>query len=84
MATTSLSADLVEQQLRDRYNLYRKSLRILIRDGVSEDEASSTVCWKQLEALHYCNPRHNYHPEELFNVFKRELNSPNAELSERQ
>lgn len=73
MATTSSIATSVEQQLRDRYNLYCKSLRILTRDGVTPEEACSTVCWMQLEALHYCNPRHHRHPEELFNAFTREL-----------
>ena len=80
MATTALPAALVEQRLRDRYNLYCKSLRILTRDGVTEEEACSTVCWKQLEALHDCNPRHHRHPEELFNAFIRELTRSCAEL----
>ena len=73
MSTTSASAALFEQQLHDRYKLYRKSLRILTRDGVTQAEASGTVCWTQLEALHYCNPRLHRHPEELFAAFRREL-----------
>lgn len=79
MNKKSATAALLEQELHDRYQLYCKSLRILIRAGVTQADASDTVCWTQLQALHYCNPRQHRHPEELFAAFRSQLTAPSSD-----
>jgi hypothetical protein len=60
--TTTLSI----AELEASYPLYCKAMRILIRDGATEDRARRTVCWNRLETLHHSLPRQYRHPQQLF------------------
>jgi len=73
MVTPTFTASLTIGELEASYPLYCKAMRILIRDGVSETKARRTVCWRRLEALHTCLPRHYRHPQQLFVMLQREL-----------
>ena len=75
MSAPTYTASLTVGELEASYPLYCKALRILIRDGVSRNKASRTVCWSRLETLHHSLPRQYRHPEQLFFVLSRELNT---------
>lgn len=73
MSTPTFTASLTIGELEASYSVYCKAMRILIRDGVAESKARRTVCWRRLEALHACLPRQYRHPEQLFCLLRREL-----------
>ncbi|MCS5690614.1 DUF3136 domain-containing protein [Cyanobium sp. FGCU-6] len=59
-------------ELEAQYPLYCKAMRILVRDGVSINQARRTVCWQKLEILNHCLPRHYREPEQLYLHLKRD------------
>ena len=75
MSAPTFTAALTVGELEASYPVYCKALRILIRDGVSHTKASRTVAWSRLESLHRSLPRQYRHPEQLFFLLSRELNS---------
>lgn len=68
MAGTVLSVGELEAQ----YPLYCKAMRILVRDGVTINQARRTVCWQRLEILNHCLPRQYRDPEQLYLHIKRD------------
>mgnify|MGYP006269666577 CR=1 FL=1 len=75
MTTPTYTTALSIGELEASYPLYCKAMRILIRDGASEDRIRRTVCWNRLETLHQSLPRQYRHPQQLFILLRREISS---------
>lgn len=73
MATPTYTTMLSIGELEASYPLYCKAMRILIRDGATEEKARRTVCWNRLEVLHHSLPRQYRHPRQLFVVLMRDI-----------
>lgn len=74
MATPTYTSPLTIAELEASYPTYCKALRILVRDGVSENKARRTVCWNRLATLHGCLPRQYRDPQQLFFLLQRQQN----------
>ena len=72
MNTPTSTSPLTIDELEASYPTYCKALRILVRDGVSENKARRTVCWSRLATLHGCLPRRYRDPQQLFFLLRRE------------
>ena len=72
MTTPTSTSPLTIDELEASYPTYCKALRILVRDGVSENNARRTVCWSRLATLHGCLPRRYRDPQQLFFLLRRE------------
>ncbi|MGA0769528.1 MAG: DUF3136 domain-containing protein [bacterium] len=72
MATPTYTSSLTIAELEASYPTYFKALRILVRDGISQDKARRTVCWGRLATLHSCLPRQYRDPQHLFVLLQRE------------
>jgi hypothetical protein len=75
MAASTYTSSLTIGELEASFPVYCKALRLLVRDGVSENKARRTVCWNRLETLHGCLPRQYRDPHFMYVLFKRDLNS---------
>ena len=75
MAAPTYTAPLTIDELEASYSTYCKALRILVRDGVSENKARRTVCWSRLATLHGSLPRQYRDPQQLFFLLQREQNA---------
>jgi hypothetical protein len=62
MTASGLSVGDLEAQ----YPLLCKAMRVLVRDGVTINQARRTVCWQRLALLHRSLPRQYRDPEQLF------------------
>lgn len=78
MTTPTYTTTLSIGELEASYPVYCKAMRILIRDGVTEDRIRRTVCWNRLETLHQSLPRHYRHPQQLFVLLRHEITSQEA------
>ncbi|MBM5791805.1 MAG: DUF3136 domain-containing protein [Cyanobacteria bacterium M_surface_10_m1_298] len=78
MAAPTYTATLTIGELEASFPVYCKALRLLVNDGVSENKARRTVCWNRLETLHGCLPRQYRDPQQMYFLFKRELNQASA------
>ena len=74
MATPTCTSPLTIAELEASYPTYCKALRILVRDGASENKARRTVCWNRLATLHGCLPRQYRDPQQLFFLLQRQQN----------
>ena len=74
METPTYTSPLTIDELEASYPTYCKALRILVRDGVSDNKARRTVCWNRLATLHGCLPRQYRDPQQLFFLLQRQQN----------
>ena len=74
MAAPTYTSSLTIGELEASFPVSSKALRLLVRDGVSENKARRTVCWNRLETLHGCLPRQYRDPHIMYVLFKRDLN----------
>jgi hypothetical protein len=68
-------------ELEVQYTLYCKTMRILVRDGVTINKARRTACWQRLEILNHCLPRQYRDPEQLYLHIKRDHQNQPDRLS---
>jgi hypothetical protein len=73
MTTPTYTTTLSIGELEASYPLYCKAMRILIRDGATEERARRTVCWSRLETLHHSLPKQYRHPQQLFSLLQRDI-----------
>ena len=59
-------------ELEGQYPLCCKAMRILVRDGVTLNQARRTVCWQRLDLLHRSLPRQYRDPEQLYLHLQRD------------
>jgi hypothetical protein len=59
-------------ELKAQYPLLCKAMRVLVREGVTINQARRTVCWQHLALLHRSLPRQYRDPELLFLYLRRE------------
>lgn len=59
-------------ELEGQYPLCCKAMRILVRDGVTLNQARRTVCWQRLDLLHRSLPRQYRDPEQLYLRLQRD------------
>jgi hypothetical protein len=59
-------------ELEAKYSLYCKAMRLLIREGRSNEAIRRTVCWSRLEQLHLCLPSRYKSPDYLCAVLRRD------------
>ena len=63
MATITFTHEPSLAELRETEAVYTRAKKYLVADGVKEEEASRSVCWRRLNRLHealpnlYGNPR---------------------------
>ena len=74
MEASSYTSSLTIGELEASFPVSSKALRLLVRDGVSENKARRTVYWNRLETRHGCLPRQYRDPHIMYVLFKRDLN----------
>ena len=53
-------------ELRETESVYTRAMKYLVADGVKEEEASKSVCWRRLYRLHQALPERYGNPRALF------------------
>jgi hypothetical protein len=59
-------------ELEAKYPMYCKAMRLLLKEGCSQQQIERTVCWDRLAILHNSLPKNYKSPEYLFWLFRRE------------
>jgi hypothetical protein len=73
MGRTTFTTTLTLGELEASYSLYRKAMRILIREGKTIDAIKRSVCWHRLMTLHHSLPNQYQNPEHLYFLLKRDI-----------
>lgn len=59
--------------LDSSYPMYYKTMRILVREGLSLEQIQRSFCWNRLHNLHHVQPTSYCEPGELYSNLKREI-----------